>query len=278
MTISSYELELFVDHHMQSYVAITTDRYGYATFSWDRLGTGESSHGDPIQEIQAPLEVDGLRALTLALREGNIEGVPQYNKIFHVGHSYGSTHTYALTAKYPGISDGITLTGFSQDGSYVSLFELAGNFVDVKTNPDLAPHYPHGYLTIGDPTGVQTNFFAPDAFDPKILDYTVSIGKPLTIGELLTFSGDTATNNTFGGPVLIVTGEHDVPFCGGDCYQGVADGSSIPSQAQRFFTNTTTSSVVIPGSGHALNLEYSHPSTYQEINEFFDAVRQGTGG
>ena len=257
---------------MQSYVALATDRYGYATFSWDRLGTGESSHGDPIQEIQAPLEVDGLRALTVALREENIEGVPHYDKIFHVGHSYGSTHTYALTAKYPGISDGIALTGFSQDGSYVSLFELAGNFVDVKTNPDLAPHYPHGYLTIGDATGVQTNFFAPDAFDPKILDYTVSIGKPLTVGELLTFSGDTATNNTFGGPVLIVTGEHDVPFCGGDCHQGGADGNSIPSQAQQFFTNTTISTVVIPGSGHALNLEYSHPRTYQEINAFFDAL------
>ena len=261
-----------IDQAPQSYTATATDRYGHATFSWDRLGTGHSSHGDPIQEIQAPLEVDALRALSVALREGKIEGIPQHEKLFHVGHSYGSTHTYALTAKYPGISDGIALTGFSQDGSYVSLFELAGNFVDVKTNPILAAHYPHGYLTIGDPTGVQTNFFAPAAFDPEILDYTVSIGQPLTIGELLTFSGDTATSNTFDGPVLIVTGENDIPFCGGNCYQGLANGSSIPAQAQQFFTNTTISSVVIPGSGHALNLEYSHPSTYRHINDFFHAL------
>lgn len=123
-----------------SYSAVATDEYGYATFSWDRLGIGMSSHGDPVQEIQALLEVDGLRALTEGLREGCIDGVDDdFEKIVHVGHSFGSTHTYALTAMYPNISDGIALTGFSQNGSFVPFFQLGGNFIDVKENEALAP-------------------------------------------------------------------------------------------------------------------------------------------
>jgi len=73
-----------------SYTAIAADKYGYATFSWDRLGIGMSSHDDPVQKIQAWLEVDGLRALTEGLRQGSIQGVPKFDKVLHVGHSFGS--------------------------------------------------------------------------------------------------------------------------------------------------------------------------------------------
>lgn len=255
-----------------SYSAVATDKYGYATFSWDRLGIANSSHGDPVQEIQALLEVDGLRALTQGLRDGCIDGVEDhFEKIVHVGHSFGSTHTYALTAMYPNISDGIALTGFSQNGSFVPFFQLGGNFIDVKENAALAPLYAHGYLAAGDPSGVQTNFFSPGAFDPKILTYAATTGQPVTIGELLTIGGETASPNHFAGPVIIVTGERDVPFCGGSCLNGAPNGSSIPAQAQKTFTSTNITTTIVPGAGHGLNLEYSHPFTYKSVNDFFAA-------
>jgi hypothetical protein len=68
----------------------TTDQYGYATFAWDRFGIGQSSHGNPVEIVQAFLEVDGLRALTEGLRDGTIEGVPKFEKVVHAGHSFGS--------------------------------------------------------------------------------------------------------------------------------------------------------------------------------------------
>lgn len=254
-----------------SYSAVATDEYGYATFSWDRLGIGMSSHGDPVQEIQALLEVDGLRALTEGLREGCIDGVDdKFEKIVHVGHSFGSTHTYALTAMYPNISDGIALTGFSQNGSFVPYFNLGGNFIDVKENAVLAPKYAHGYLAAGDPSGVQTNFFSPNSFDPEILAFAATTGQPVTIGELLTIGGETGSPNNFKGPVFIITGERDVPFCGGSCFNGAPTGSSIPAQAQKTFTSTNITTTIVPGTGHGLNLAYSHPFTYKSINEFFD--------
>ena len=123
-------------------------------------------------------------------------------------------------------------------------------------------------MTIGNPTGLQTNFFTPGSFDPLILDYAEVIGKPLAVGELLSFAGGIATVNTYAGPVLIVTGEHDLPFCGGDCYSGVANGTSIPAESQQYFPSTNISTSIIPGSGHALNLEYTHVATYETINLF----------
>ena len=255
-----------------SYSAVATDEYRYATFSWDRLGIGMSSHGDPVQEIQALLEVDGLRALTEGLRDGCIEGVDdEFEKIVHVGHSFGSTHTYALTAMYPDISDGIALTGFSQNGSFVPYFMLGGNFIDVKENAALAPLYDHGYLASANPSAVQTNFFAPGTFDPDILTFAATTGQPVTIGELLTIGGETGSPNPFAGPVFIITGERDVPFCGGSCLNGAPSGSSIPAQAQKFFTKSNITTTIVPGAGHGLNLEYSHPFTYKSINDFFVA-------
>lgn len=252
-----------------SYAAVATDKYGYATLFWDRLGIGMSSRGDPVQEIQALLEVDALRALTEGLREGEVCGVPKYEKIVHVGHSFGSTHTYALTAMYPNISDGIALTGFSQNGSFVPYFMQGGNFIDVKENEALAPMYDHGYLAAGDASGVQNNFFSPGSFDPEILAFAAMTGQPVTVGELLTIGGETASPNHFAGPALIVTGERDVPFCGGSCLNGAPNGSSIPAQAQKTFTSTNITTEIIPGAGHGLNLEYSHPLTFKTINEFF---------
>jgi hypothetical protein len=54
------------------YVYAAVDQAGYSTLSWDRLGTGQSSHGDPINEIQASLEVAALYALTEKLRAGTM--------------------------------------------------------------------------------------------------------------------------------------------------------------------------------------------------------------
>ena len=83
--------DLSFHNYNYSYVKTAVDEYGYSTFSWDRLGVGMSSHGEPVNEIQALLEVDALRALTTDLRSGLIPGVSQkFCKVVHVGHSFGS--------------------------------------------------------------------------------------------------------------------------------------------------------------------------------------------
>jgi len=229
-----------------------------------------SSHGEPVNEIQALLEVAALKALTDGLRAGSIKGVPKpFHKVVHVGHSFGSEHTYALTAMYPNASDGIALTGFSQNGTFIPYFALGGNFETAHDLPNLTA-YPNGYFASANARGVQTNFFSPGMFDPNILTLGFKTQQPVTVGELLTIGGETGSVNHFAGPALIITGGHDIPYCGGNCLAPPTGYPSIPAAAFKTLPNVTNpQAVVVPNAGHGLNLEYSHPFTYSTINNYF---------
>lgn len=189
-----------------SYVREAVDQYGYSTFAWDRLGIGMSSHGDPVNEIQIWLEVAALQALTTSLRSGSINGIScTFENLVHVGHSFGSEITYALTTMYPSISDGIILTGFSNNGTFAAFFELGSNLIVANTISALA-QYPTGYLAPNSVVGVQIDFFAPGDFDPNVLQVAYMTGQPVTPGELLTLAGTSGAPNSFSKPVLVITG------------------------------------------------------------------------
>ena len=268
--------DLSFNNYNYSYVEEAVDQYGFSTFTWDRLGIGMSSLGDPVQEIQALLEVDALKELTLLLKDGKVDGVPDcFEKFTHAGHSFGSQHTYALTAMYPDISDGITLTGFSQNGTFVPFFLYGGNFIQANKVAALS-RYPNGYMAAGDPSAVQTNFFSPGHFDPAILELAASTGQPVTVGELLTIGGEIASVNKFAGPVHIVTGGRDLPYCGGDCYAAPDGLPNIPSSSAKMLPNAKNFKVNIIGqSGHGLNLEYDHPTTYATMLDYL--LQNGLG-
>lgn len=267
--------DLSYNNYNYSYVNEAVDEYGFATFSYDRLGIGQSSHGEPVNEIQAYIEVAALKALTDKLRDGSVSGVPKFSKVLHVGHSFGSQHSYLLSAMYPNASDGIALTGFSQNGSFVPYFALGGNFIEANNISSLKA-YPDGYLGAGDASAVQNNFFSPGSFPPDLLALATMTGEPVTVGELLTIGGETGVPNTFSGPALIITGERDIPYCGGNCLAPPTGYDSIPASSKKFIANANPFEVVIvPGAGHGLNLEYSHPFTYGTINNFF--IQNGKG-
>lgn len=93
---------------------------GYSTLAIDRLGIGNSSHADPINVVQAQLEVEALNAVTTLLRAGKIPEVKtRYSKIIHVGHLFGLIQSYWLSALYPNNTDGLILTGCSINGSFL---------------------------------------------------------------------------------------------------------------------------------------------------------------
>lgn len=198
--------DISINDYNYSYVAQATDDYGYSTFSWDRLGIAESQHGDAVNEIQAPLEIAALYTLTTQLRAGSIPGIHcKFDKVVHVGHSFGSIESYSLAVLHPEVTDGLVLTGFSQASGFVPYFGLGGNFVLANLVPGFTA-YPNGYLAAGDVSGVQTNFFAPGAFDPALLNVGYQSGQPVTVGELLTLSAQSSAVNPLTGPVLIITG------------------------------------------------------------------------
>lgn len=202
------------DFPAYSYVDAALAR-GYATLFYDRLGSGSSRLSsltgadlDPINELQAPLEVALLRALTDLARSGQL-GNGTFDRVFHVGHSLGSISVYGAVAADPGLSDGVALTGFTPNGSYVPYFQLASNFISAAGGD---AGYPDGYVTFATPSALHTNQFAPGgAFDGQLLGPLFEDLQPTGIGSILTLGAPLAGLNGFEGPVIDVTGCKFVP-------------------------------------------------------------------
>lgn len=104
-----------------SYEDVAVDQFGFCTVAIDRFGIGNSSRGDPLNEVQAPAEVSALYDLTMQLRNGQFPSVPHsFQKVVHIGHSFGAAQTYLLTALHPEVSDGIILTGYSLNPTWLA--------------------------------------------------------------------------------------------------------------------------------------------------------------
>ncbi|CEJ82114.1 hypothetical protein VHEMI02200 [[Torrubiella] hemipterigena] len=262
------------NNYNYSYVDRAVEQ-GYSTLSWDRLGIAQSDHGkDPINEIQVTLEIEALRALTQKVHDGDACGIPaKFDKHVHVGHSFGSIMSYGLTSLYPKLSDAIILTGFSQFPNYMPYFVLGGNFAPVSSIDTLKDKYATGYIAPFSSIGVHINFFGPGDFDEDMLDDATKNGQPAALGELLNTGGPVGKPSEFGGDVLIITGDRDVPFCGGNCKDtsmlkdakadNVLEISRSNFQKAKSFTAT-----VVPDAGHGLNFGYSHTVTYKGMLDF----------
>ncbi|KAE8360860.1 hypothetical protein BDV27DRAFT_167404 [Aspergillus caelatus] len=222
--------------------------HGYHTLSYDRL-------------------VAALAQITQMARNGSFPRVEKPRKVVHVGHSFGSIQTYGLTAIYPTISDGIILTGFSPNASFQTLFLAGANFQQTHIQqPDSG--YSPGYLSSSDISANQYLFFSAPYFDPGILPFAEATKQPVTIGELLT-AGGALFSSQFTGPVLIITGSGDLPFCGGDCLATGGTAASIPEEAAKGFPASKVFQAYIqPNTGHGLNLHYNATGAYEYIADF----------
>ncbi|KAJ5179483.1 hypothetical protein N7492_002693 [Penicillium capsulatum] len=257
------------NNYNYSYVDYALSR-GYHTFAYDRLGIGNSSHGDPKNEIQTALEVESLMQITRRIRNGTIAEIRKKpSKIIHVGHSFGSVQTYVLTDKYPDLSDGIVLTGYALNATFMPYFLAGSTLQQAKSGPN-GQNYKPGYLSAGTLANTEYAFFNPGNFDPEILEFGDKIKQPVTVGELLTI-GSIPKQSKFSGPVLIISGSNDLPFCGGNCLATGGTAKSIPAAAKVAFPSAKTFSAVIqPQTGHGLNLHYNATGGYKQIADFLD--------
>jgi len=268
------------------------------------LSIGNSTHAPNStaarDSFQSFLEVQALRQLTLMLRNGTMPGVNHtgFDRIIHVGHSFGSAQTYSLTALYPTISDGIVLTGFSMNASFVGYFAAGANFQLANLNQPLrfgsanvvqgvnyltqvygltdlfagidltqvsSVPYANGYLTNANAGSQQYLFFLPPYFDTGILYYGEQTKQPVTQGELFTL-GSLPAMNGFKGPVLVMTGEGDVPYCGGNCTVTGTQLPSIPAGVGMHFPNASAFEAYIqPRTGHGLNFGYNATAGYNYV-------------
>ncbi|KAA6410673.1 MAG: alpha beta-hydrolase [Lasallia pustulata] len=329
--------DVVYNNYNYSYTDVAVDQYGFCILAIDRLGVGNSSIADPLTVLQLPAELSAIYEITKMLRTGTLLNVPHvFDKVVHVGHSFGSVLSYTLSAMYPNITDGLILTGFSANSSFLSQFiassdlklgrlnqplrfgnisyaavthslaklgnllyntsavtrELAAlnvsivEALSVFRSTDLAdfaagleasdlPHMqdlPTGYVTWTDAGSNIFNFLYPPYFDRDLGLFTERTKFPFTLGELLTSGGAPKAAPDFTGPVLVLTGNQDNIFCGGDC---MATGDpalpSIPADVGIAFPAASAFEAYIqPNTGHGINVHYNATAAYRIIQEFLD--------
>ncbi|KAI4172208.1 MAG: hypothetical protein LQ346_008640, partial [Caloplaca aetnensis] len=152
-----------------SYVDTATSA-GYATLSYDRLGTGLSDHPDPLQTVQLPLQVELAHQIVQKLRTGSMSGRQfRVSKVVGVGHSLGGALTQAVAAKYPKDFDALIIQGTST----VTQFAITGVASEALqiANTDPSGRFKglaDGYHVSGPlPQTAQFAFYRYPGFDPK---------------------------------------------------------------------------------------------------------------
>ncbi|KAH9827513.1 Alpha/beta hydrolase family [Teratosphaeria destructans] len=155
-----------------SYVDVAA-AHGYASFFYDRLAVGVSQKADPIQTVQAPLEVAIAQTLASQLRAGTY-GNCAFGTVVGVGHSFGSIITQAADRRRPVRADG---------------------------------RHPDRLL--------------------RQLDRPPRLHRSVTFGESSRPPRPPSPAVNFTGPVAVVDGAEDLPFCAGNCSYPVDKAAAV---------------------------------------------------
>lgn len=133
-------------------------------------------------------------------------------------------------------------------------------------------NYPSGYMTHASLTALQYAFLHPSNYDFNLALRSEATKQAVTAGELLTI-GSAPASSSFTGPVLVITGETDVPFCGGNCYgkiPGFHQFENVVQQVDLVFPRKEGGVAVCvqPRTGHGLNFHYNATGGYGVMQDF----------
>lgn len=245
------------------------NRAGYSTLAVDKLGNGESSHPDPLYDVQLQLQMETVYSLIQRIKAGKIQGIPAPLKgaLVYVGHSSGSLLGAALAQTHPSAVDALVLTGYpagqSNNKGGIPSFHF---FPAALSRPTQFPkNLSYGYLRMNSEANRTSSFYYRGHYDPQIahLDYETQGVQP--IGESCDFGPP--TQPSFKGKVLVVTGTKDPAICGYTPVDECAFNESILTAVRGGFSANTGFDWYAPPSGHALNWHYSAPDTYRAVVE-----------
>lgn len=241
---------------------------GYATFSYDRLGSGASD-----RPRGATLTVaDAAQTLHAVVRRMG----GSFDDVTVVGHSLGSIIAVDWADDFDDAGDRLVVTGFTHVPAVdpVALPAVVAGLLVPAPAADLRRDYddPTYFTTV---PGVRDEFFYSAAANPAVVAYdehvksVISGGQVATGGpKLLPVLGDGADVEM---PVLVVMGKRDAIFCDRlvlSCTEG-----SIRATESTFYRDAESLTVeVVPRAGHNLALHPSVSRSQDTIASWVDRV------
>ncbi|KAG8531262.1 uncharacterized protein KY384_004620 [Bacidia gigantensis] len=243
---------------------------GYSILTYDRLGNGLSDKPSASTSVQAPLQLEILRGITemalsgaLSKHTGDQLKANSFDKLIHVGHSFGSVLTTAFLTKYGTLSSAAIITGFIPN-PYLADMRVSSFSAEYAplNDPVLFSDRSQGYLVNGQLTGFQSLFFSPKTnttsgiggFDKEVFDYAFSIRQTITTTELLAPQASLGPALQFEGPVQA------------DCGVDFEMGREVWPRAKKVEVYTQ------PGNGHALTLHRRADVGYKATFDYLEKM------
>ncbi len=265
-TYARYYWDLPIQSETYSYVNKAISR-GYATFNFDRPGSGESDFPLSLL-VTIDTEAYLLHQIVAAFKAGQYEQT-NFNKVVTVGHSLGSGVAIHHAGLYPNDVNGLIVTGFIHYFS-TNAMNLMANMHAANNDPVFAgKNVPLGYLTTvpGTRGGL---FYNQDLADQDVIDYDEAHKGTLSAGEttllLSLISSELVTDKVF-----VLMGENDDLFCSTpivDC----SNLSQLMAFEKTFYLLAPSVDVdFVPDAGHNLSLQTNAQVAFTKMLDWIDA-------
>lgn len=242
---------------------------GYATFTLDRLGTGQSAKLPSVLATTTS-QANAVHQVISKLRSGQLGG-KRFSKVVSAGHSLGSVITVVEAATYRDV-DGVLLTG------YAHLFNAegaAGLFVNsmypVLTDPVLGGKgYDPTYLTTR--PGTRTEYFLqPSTTESRVVELDEQFKDVLSAAETADAVGLGAvvpSSTLINVPVLVVNGDADVVMCS-PLLDNCSSAEHLRQLEQTFYAGSPCfRTFLLPGAGHSVNLATDTQSYQARVRDW----------
>lgn len=258
------------DPDTYSYVRHAGGKHPVATLALDRIGTGTSTH-PPSAAVTFDLGVEVVHQVVDALRTGRA-GDRVFDRVLTVGHSYGTIVGWAEAARYHDV-DGLIGSGWLHGFDPVNVARLLSSLYPATLDPAIGPsEVPDpAYLTTR--PGTRSIFYYGPSTDPTVLATDDATKQTVTATEVATFGPSELLPETraIDVPVFLAVGRQDAFFCGPTVAARCADNATLVADEEKWFAPAARlTAVVVPDTGHDMNLQTTAPEWYAAAARFSD--------
>jgi pimeloyl-ACP methyl ester carboxylesterase len=245
-------------------------RAGYSTFNIDRLATGKSTL-PPSSLYTLESGSQAIHQVITQLRAGGI-GHRKFAKVVWVGHSLGSSMAWDEAEKYNDV-DAFVLTGMSHVVRDEPPSAGPGQEIPFEIKAMDDPKFrgkvsDPGYLTTN--AGMRRFFYYEPNADPAVIEADERLKDLSTAADSSGSNPPPAQSpsRSIKVPTLLVVGDHDQY-----CTTGVCTPASMLAHERPYYSDEADlNAIVVPDSGHAVQLHKNAPTTNTAILQWVKAV------